>query len=90
MLGAKLCPTNESSIPPSEPRVLHEDQEQILQLDVCSHMFHAECLVSWVVIGKISCPICRAVYFGKTKEDRKVEERERDRITGNGDMLAGT
>ena len=38
------------------------NQDEILRLKSCAHEFHAECLVSWFVVRKTSCPICRAVY----------------------------
>ncbi|KAH8726454.1 hypothetical protein GQ44DRAFT_705653 [Phaeosphaeriaceae sp. PMI808] len=48
--------------------------EPILKLHVCGHEFHAECLVSWFVLRKISCPICRALYI--SKEDMQIYEDE--------------
>ncbi|KAH7356329.1 hypothetical protein BKA66DRAFT_249571 [Pyrenochaeta sp. MPI-SDFR-AT-0127] len=54
--AATSLSTNEFTM--SEP-------EAILKLHVCGHEFHAECLVSWFVLRKTSCPICRAVYYSK-------------------------
>lgn len=45
----------------------------ILRLNACYHEFHAECLTGWFVIGKFSCPICRAVFYGDPKEEGKEE-----------------
>ncbi|KAF3033369.1 hypothetical protein E8E12_003090 [Didymella heteroderae] len=39
------------------------EQEEIMRLKGCGHEFHAECLISWVVLHKKSCPICRTVYY---------------------------
>lgn len=39
------------------------EQEEIMRLKECGHAFHAECLISWVVLHKNSCPICRTVYY---------------------------
>lgn len=39
------------------------EQEEIMRLRECGHEFHAECLISWVVLHKRSCPICRTVYY---------------------------
>ncbi|UPX09727.1 uncharacterized protein EKO05_0000410 [Ascochyta rabiei] len=44
------------------PKLVAE-REEILRLKECGHEFHAECLVSWVVLHKKSCPICRTVYY---------------------------
>lgn len=48
--------------------------EQILKLRVCGHEFHAECLVSWVVLRKTTCPICRATYISKEEMQQLDEE----------------
>jgi hypothetical protein len=53
--------------PPTRPCSISE-VEEILRLNVCSHEFHAECLTSWFVFGKFSCPICREVYYGSGPE----------------------
>ncbi|KAF2676817.1 hypothetical protein K458DRAFT_396542 [Lentithecium fluviatile CBS 122367] len=60
-----------TSRPPSLSTHSLAEAEEVLRLNVCSHEFHAECLTSWFVIGKFSCPICRAVYFGKGKEGKE-------------------
>ncbi|KAF1963848.1 hypothetical protein CC80DRAFT_498953 [Byssothecium circinans] len=49
------------------------EQEVILRLRVCGHEFHAECLVSWCALGKVNCPICRAVYFEKEGKGQKSD-----------------
>ncbi|KAF2821829.1 hypothetical protein CC86DRAFT_101120 [Ophiobolus disseminans] len=48
--------------------------EAILKLQACGHEFHSECLVSWFVLRKTTCPICRAPYI--SKEDMKLYEDE--------------
>lgn len=50
------------------PPILASEQEEILKLKECGHEFHAECLVSWVVLHKKSCPICRTVYYYEEPE----------------------
>ena len=39
------------------------EQEEVMRLIECGHEFHAECLISWVVLHKKSCPVCRTVYY---------------------------
>lgn len=59
---AKLSNENridEAAITP--PKIV--EQEEIMRLRECGHEFHAECLISWVVLHKKSCPICRTVYY---------------------------
>jgi hypothetical protein len=52
------------------------EQEEILRLKDCSHEFHAECLISWVVLHKKSCPICRTVYYhDEPEKPTNVEAR---------------
>ena len=50
---------DEAAITP--PRTI--EQEEIMRLKECRHEFHTECLISWVVLHKKSCPICRTVYY---------------------------
>ena len=43
----------------------------VCTLHVCKHSFHAPCLVTWYLIGRHSCPTCRAEYVSeqiRTKE----------------------
>jgi hypothetical protein len=54
----------EAAVKPSIDSAIPE-LEAILKLQVCGHEFHAECLVSWFVLRKTSCPICRAIYYSK-------------------------
>ncbi|KAF2793314.1 hypothetical protein K505DRAFT_362117 [Melanomma pulvis-pyrius CBS 109.77] len=64
------------------------DKEEILKLRACGHEFHAECLTSWFVIRKYSCPICRAIYYSKERgigmtggeEQREEGERSREEV----------
>ncbi|KAL5115247.1 hypothetical protein ACEQ8H_006839 [Pleosporales sp. CAS-2024a] len=51
-----------------------------LKLRACAHVFHAECLVSWFVLRKTTCPICRAAYI--SKQDMQAYEDEEAAETG--------
>jgi hypothetical protein len=51
-----------------------DQPDSILKLRTCSHTFHAECLVSWFVLRKTTCPICRTAYI--SKEDMQAYEEE--------------
>ena len=51
----------------AHPKSIYE-QEEILKLKECGHEFHTECLISWVVLHKKSCPICRTVYYHEEPE----------------------
>ncbi|KAI8931414.1 hypothetical protein NX059_011743 [Plenodomus lindquistii] len=57
--------TDEAAKPPSIKDGATSEPDTILRLQVCQHEFHAECLVSWFVLRKRSCPICRADYYSK-------------------------
>ncbi|KAL6174055.1 hypothetical protein ACJQWK_00204 [Exserohilum turcicum] len=63
------------------------ESETILRLIVCNHEFHAECLVSWFVLRKTSCPICRSLYMSKEDMDQYDEE---ERIAMGGAPLETT
>jgi hypothetical protein len=58
------------------------ESETILKLQVCGHEFHADCLVSWFVLRKTSCPICRSMYMSKEALEQHDEE---ERIALGGD-----
>lgn len=72
---AKLSATDTSTFSSISALSLSE-HEEILRLKVCNHEFHAECLISWFVLAKWSCPICRALYY-KPGLERYSEERQR-------------
>jgi hypothetical protein len=69
---ASTSTTDKAAILPPIP--LSDETEPILKLHTCSHTFHAECLVSWFVLRKTTCPICRAPYI--SKEDMAAYEEE--------------
>ncbi|KAI4944907.1 hypothetical protein J4E91_008251 [Alternaria rosae] len=73
-------PTTSATITTANPT---PDSETILKLLVCSHEFHADCLVSWFVLRKTSCPICRSMYMSKEALDQHDEE---ERIALGGDV----
>jgi hypothetical protein len=62
------------------------DPEAILKLQVCGHEFHSECLVSWFVLRKTTCPICRAAYM--SKEDMKAYEDEDAAVAAEANTAA--
>lgn len=72
-LGDALM-VDEAVKPPSIKDSTAGDPEVILRLQVCQHEFHAECLVSWFVLRKTSCPICRAMYY--SQEAMKAHDDE--------------
>ncbi|KAI4635422.1 uncharacterized protein J4E87_000373 [Alternaria ethzedia] len=77
------APRPSSSDPADQtPTATTPDSETILKLLVCSHEFHADCLVSWFVLRKTSCPICRSMYMSKEALDQHDEE---ERIALGGD-----
>ena len=75
--------TPSSSDPADQTPTTTPDSETILKLLVCSHEFHADCLVSWFVLRKTSCPICRSMYMSKEALDQHDEE---ERIALGGDV----
>jgi hypothetical protein len=64
-LSNKIVVIDEAAIAPPKSE---SEQEEILKLKECGHEFHAECLVSWVVLHKKNCPICRTVYYHEELE----------------------
>lgn len=85
--------TQDSRDPPSDSynrRIRSRDE--LLTLRACQHTFHAPCLVSWFLIERYDCPVCRRTYFQHENEIRldfakrlyqsvqQVLERTRNRI----------
>ncbi|RYN82296.1 hypothetical protein AA0120_g9782 [Alternaria tenuissima] len=71
------------SLDPSATTTTTPENETILKLSVCGHEFHADCLVSWFVLRKTSCPICRSTYMSKEAMEQHDEE---ERIALGGDV----
>jgi len=84
---AATQPSDEAATRP--PSINDVSPEAILKLNVCGHEFHAECLVSWVVLRKTSCPICRAVYITK-EEMMQYDEEASLAMTPTTDTTATT
>ncbi|XVF46797.1 hypothetical protein PTKIN_Ptkin03bG0057200 [Pterospermum kingtungense] len=43
-----------------------EDKECVKALPYCQHVFHVECIDTWLV-SHVSCPVCRGTRFFETK-----------------------
>jgi len=41
-----------------------QNDEHIIQLPICQHKYHADCIVQWFQLGNKNCPYCR----GNVKE----------------------
>jgi hypothetical protein len=75
---------DEAATHPVDPASI--ESEAILKLHTCSHIFHAECLVSWFVLRKTTCPICRTPYI--SKEDMQAYEEEEAAETAAVEQMA--
>lgn len=67
------------------PSINNSTPEPILKLNTCGHEFHAECLISWFVLRKTSCPICRSVYISKEEMGKYDEEAELEMVEMNAE-----
>ncbi|KAF2115396.1 hypothetical protein BDV96DRAFT_77306 [Lophiotrema nucula] len=65
-------------LPPGKAASVSEssltEKEDILKLNVCTHEFHAECLTSWFLMRRYTCPICRAIFFDPEAEVARLEQ----------------
>ncbi|KAF8379902.1 hypothetical protein HHK36_027367 [Tetracentron sinense] len=50
-----------------------ERSHEMRELPNCSHMFHKNCLDSWVDQGQLTCPLCRSMLF-PAQEDQETRE----------------
>ncbi|CAK9170714.1 unnamed protein product [Ilex paraguariensis] len=44
-----------------------EKRHEIRELSNCSHVFHRECLDTWVDEGQVTCPLCRSMLLSPKK-----------------------
>ncbi|GMN31206.1 hypothetical protein TIFTF001_003148 [Ficus carica] len=45
-----------------------EKSHEVRELFNCDHVFHRDCLDSWVDQGQVTCPLCRSMLFKKGRE----------------------
>jgi len=51
-----------------EPDGLDHNIINIVELDVCKHHFHKQCILKWAdTVGNLICPLCRMKSFGKKR-----------------------
>ncbi|KAF2730133.1 hypothetical protein EJ04DRAFT_580117 [Polyplosphaeria fusca] len=69
------CPSHHKAPSIYEETVMKSDE--IMRLKVCNHEFHAECLISWCLVRRHTCPICRAVFHHPdiTSQSRSQDEQ---------------
>ncbi|KAH7064360.1 hypothetical protein BKA63DRAFT_525256 [Paraphoma chrysanthemicola] len=77
---ATTTPTTTTADPAAADASIIPPDPSILKLHICAHEFHASCLVSWFVLRKTTCPICRAAYI--SKEDFAAYEDEEAEAVG--------
>ncbi|KAI1135605.1 hypothetical protein F5Y05DRAFT_393934 [Hypoxylon sp. FL0543] len=46
----------------------HNDDE-VLKMKRCTHLFHARCLATWFLRKKYECPVCRTPYYQVAPKD---------------------
>lgn len=50
------------------PAKLDVEEEEVFKLRNCGHGFHSYCLISWAMLCKTSCPVCRTVFYCEEPE----------------------
>ncbi|KAK2664429.1 hypothetical protein Ddye_003003 [Dipteronia dyeriana] len=51
-----------------------EKKQEIRELSNCCHVFHKQCLDSWVDVGQITCPLCRSMLL--TLKGHRLQPQE--------------
>ena len=64
------------------------EEQEVFRLKDCGHEFHAECLVSWTVLRKKNCPICRTVYYHEEPEKPTDIEAQATDVAQSGPVAA--
>jgi hypothetical protein len=41
------------------------------KLQHCRHTFHYECIIPWLVLGHVHCPVCREVFWSRHAQSEK-------------------
>jgi hypothetical protein len=71
----ELLPSNNNQREPNLCPICYEtllDNNQTVNLDGCSHIFHASCIIPWFRTGNNACPCCRFVPSYNLVSDRKA------------------
>lgn len=55
-----------------------QGRDEVRELCNCSHVFHMNCLDSWVDQGQVTCPTCRSMLFPKKMEAAEMFMLARD------------
>ena len=61
-------------IPWSGRDIDREAEQDILTLHVCLHTFHAACIVSWFLLRRYDCPLCKAHYLDQNRKGRTIPD----------------
>jgi len=56
------------------------EEEEVFKLKECGHEFHSYCLVSWTMLRKTSCPVCRTVFYYEEPEKTTDPEAQTSSI----------
>ncbi|KAK3025177.1 hypothetical protein RJ639_043063 [Escallonia herrerae] len=51
-----------------------DDSHEIRELPKCLHVFHRECLDSWVDAGQVTCPLGRSLLFPAKRGKRRYRD----------------
>ncbi|KAI0835175.1 hypothetical protein F5Y06DRAFT_276889 [Hypoxylon sp. FL0890] len=42
---------------------IQPNDDEVLKMKRCTHIFHARCLATWFLRNKYECPVCRTPYY---------------------------
>ncbi|KAI1099567.1 hypothetical protein F4804DRAFT_321632 [Jackrogersella minutella] len=67
-MSKTITPTTDVTTEEKKGQATQPNDDEVLKMKRCTHMFHTRCLATWFLRKKYDCPVCRTPYFQVTPE----------------------